>query len=77
MFCKAAVCYNWKMLPAPVAVGLAVLLVLALFFATRAGKPAGENRTAAGAERRPAFSVEALGLLVLLALLLAALWILR
>ncbi len=65
------------MLPAPLAIGLAVLLVLALFFATRAGRAAGENRRAAGEERRPVFSVEALGLLVLLALLLAALWILR
>lgn len=65
------------MLPPPVAISLAVLLVIALFFATRAGRPSAEERKQMGDQRRPPFAVEVIGLLVLLALLLAALLLSR
>lgn len=70
-------CYNGIMLPAPLAVVLALALVVALFFVTRAGRPSAEERKQMGEARRPLFSVELIGLLVLLAFLLAALWISR
>jgi hypothetical protein len=64
------------MLPAPLAIALALALVVALFFVTRAGRPPAAVRKEEGG-RRPVFSVELIGLLVLLALLLAALWVSR